>query len=117
VTWLLIGLGGAVGAPLRYLVDGAISKRTSGRVLPFGTVVINVLGSAALGAIVKLTQERGAVYALAATGFCGAFTTFSTFAWETLALAEDEYERAAIANVAVSVVVGLGAAALAYGLA
>jgi fluoride exporter len=116
VTWLLIGLGGAIGAPMRYLVDASISRRARGAVLPWGTVAINLLGSAILGVIVRLTSQHGAAYALAATGLCGAFTTFSTFTWETLALAEDGYGAIAIANVALSLTLGLGAAALTYGL-
>jgi len=117
MNWLLIGLGGSAGAPLRYLLDAAISRRASASVLPWGTIVINVLGSAILGVLVKLSSGHSAFYALAATGFCGAFTTFSTFIWETLALAEDGYRALALVNVAISLALGLGAAALAYGLA
>jgi len=117
VTWLLVGVGGAIGAPLRYLVDAAVSNRASRSVLPWGTIVINVCGSAILGTIVKLTSAHSPLYALAATGVCGAFTTFSTFTWETLALAEDGYATLAVVNVAVSLVLGLGTAALAYAIA
>lgn len=117
MTWLLIGVGGAIGAPMRYVVDSAVSNRASRSVLPWGTIVINVCGSAILGTLVKLTAAHSPLYAVAATGFCGAFTTFSTFTWETLALAEDGYGALAIANVAVSLILGLGAAALAYAIA
>jgi CrcB protein len=117
VSWLLIALGGSIGAPMRYLVDASVSRHTRGSVMPWGTVTINVCGSALLGALVKLSAGHSLLYALVAIGFCGAFTTFSTFTWETLALAEDGYGRLALANVGLSLALGLGAAALAYGLA
>jgi fluoride exporter len=116
VTWLMVIIGGVLGAPARYLADGFISHRTRSS-LPWGTLAINVVGSAALGVITGVmthAQRGGLVYAAAATGFCGAFTTFSTFTWETLALAEDGKPLAAAGNVVIALVLGLSAAAAGY---
>lgn len=116
MTWLLVVLGGAVGAPSRYLLDRAISSRAR-TALPLGTIVVNVLGCLALGAVARNAAQppvHGTLLALCGVGFCGAFTTFSTFTWETLALFEDGLHRHAVANLAVSVVVGVAAAALGW---
>lgn len=115
MTWLLVVAGGLVGAPARYLLDLTLSRRIA-RDIPWGTIAVNVAGSAALGVMAGLAL-RGLPYAAAGTGFCGAFTTFSTFTWETLALFEDGYATAAAANVAVTLVLGIGAAAAGYLLA
>jgi CrcB protein len=115
VTWFLIALGGAIGAPGRYLLDGFISSRSRAR-FPTGTLVINVLGSAVLGALAAATTRTGHVYAALGTGFCGAFTTFSTFAWESVALAEDGGPRLAVANIGLSLALAVSAASLTYWL-
>lgn len=115
MSWLLIAVGGAVGAPARSLLDVLISRRRRG-VFPAGTLTINVVGSALLGAFAADLGHSGMAYAALATGFCGAFTTFSTFTWETLALAEDGLPAAAVANVTLSLVLGLGAASTTYWL-
>lgn len=115
MIWLLIVLGAAIGAPARYLLDSAIGARRT-TALPVGTLSINVLGSAALGALAAASGQRGALYAVLGTGFCGAFTTFSTFAWESLALAEDEAPRPCLTNITATLVLGLTAASLTYWL-
>ena len=82
--WLAVVLGGAVGAPLRFVVDRAVTRRTAGasprREFPWGLFVVNVSGS--LGAGVVLAATTGDLRTLLLVGFCGAFTTFSGFAWE-----------------------------------
>lgn len=82
--WLAVVLGGAIGAPLRFLVDGAVTRRTAGatppREFPWGLFVVNVLGSLAAGVVLAATS--GDLRVLLLAGFCGAFTTFSGFAWE-----------------------------------
>lgn len=80
VTALLVVLGAAVGAPLRYLVHRAWGGS------PWATFAVNVAGSALLGALVGAVLP-GPVLALLGTGFCGALTTYSTFAAETVELA------------------------------
>jgi CrcB protein len=111
MTWLFVAIGGTLGAPARYLLDTAITSRNRSR-LPLGTLTINVLGSCALGALAATTTDTGHMYALLGTGVCGGFTTFSTFTWESLALAEDRAIRWALVNVAASLTFGLGAACL-----
>jgi len=112
-TLAFVALGSALGAPARYLLDGLIQSAHE-RVLPWGTWTINITGCFALGLLVGFA-DQGAVdarlMAAVAIGFLGAYTTFSTFTWETLRLVEDGSLLAAFLNVAVSTVVGLGAAA------
>ncbi|GAA4907101.1 CrcB protein [Nonomuraea thailandensis] len=108
MTVLLIVLGAAVGAPLRYLADRAVQARHD-TVFPWGTLAVNVAGSALLGFLAALPVE-GAVWALAGTGFCGALTTYSTLGYETVRLVEEGARFHAVANAVASVVAGLGAA-------
>lgn len=119
MSWLLVALGGAVGASCRYLVDLAVTRRF-GSYLPWGTLLVNLLGSAAFGLLVGLisTDTSAALLALVGTGFCGAFTTASALAWEILALAEGRKSLRAVANLGLSVVVGvtLAGAGIALGL-
>jgi CrcB protein len=84
ITALLVAAGAAVGAPLRYLTDQAIKAR-HGLSFPWGTLVVNIIGSFLLGVLVGLPADE-AVLRLAGTGFCGALTTYSTFGYETLRL-------------------------------
>ncbi|WP_329080332.1 MULTISPECIES: fluoride efflux transporter CrcB [unclassified Streptosporangium] len=109
--WLAVLLGGAVGAPLRYLTDRAVQARHD-TVFPWGTLAVNVIGSLILGALTgaALSGAVGTgVYLLLGTGFCGALTTYSTFSYETLRLAESGALLFAAANVVASIVAALGA--------
>jgi fluoride exporter len=108
VTALLVAVGAIVGAPLRYLADRAISAR-SRSVFPYGTVAVNLAGSALLGFLAGLPASHG-LMALAGVGFCGALTTYSTFGYETVRLAGAGPRHAAVANVVVSIAAGLAAA-------
>lgn len=108
MTVLLVALGAALGAPLRYLTDRAVQARHDS-VFPWGTMAVNVCGSALLGFLVGLPAGP-AFLALAATGFCGALTTYSTFSYETLRLTQEGAWLYALANVVISIVAGLGAA-------
>lgn len=117
-VWLLVMVGAAVGAPCRWLVDQAVQRRVDG-VLPWGTLTVNVVGSLLLGMLLALSVEGDAgtrLVALAGTGFCGAFTTFSTFSYETVVLAEDGSMVLALVNIASSVAAGLVAAFAGWGL-
>ncbi|WP_432102705.1 fluoride efflux transporter FluC [Streptomyces sp. bgisy091] len=111
MTWLLVVCGGAVGAPLRYLTDRAVQAR-QGRgvayVFPWGTLTANAAGSLLLGVLTGVSLS-GPLHALLGTGLCGALTTYSTFSYETLRLAETGRAFLAVANVLVSLLVGLGA--------
>jgi fluoride exporter len=113
VTVVLVLLGGAVGAPLRYLTDLLVQSRHD-TVLPWGTLSVNFAGSLVLGATAAAVSAHGApawVLTLVGTGFCGALTTFSTFGFETVRLVEDGSWSEALGNVALSVAAGLGACA------
>jgi CrcB protein len=115
----LLVTGGAIGAPARYLLDGYVQRRVRG-VFPWGTLVVNVSGSFVLGLItgVALYHGLGPLPKVAVgTGFCGAYTTFSTFSYETIRLLEDGSVLPASLNVLGSVVVGLVAAAAGIALA
>lgn len=111
MTVVLVLVGGAVGAPLRYLTDLLIQSRNTG-LFPWGTFVVNVAGSLVLGIAASAVLHAGAppwVSALVATGFCGALTTFSTFGFETFRLIEDGAWRVAGLNVGASLLAGMTA--------
>jgi CrcB protein len=117
---LAVAGGGLVGAPCRYLLDRAISGRFESN-FPWGTFVVNITGAFVLGLLtgLALSHHLSAVAkVLLGTGFCGAYTTFSTFTFETVRLVEDGQLFEATMNVMGSVVVGLlgAAAGLALGL-
>lgn len=107
---LYVGIGGFFGAIARYLIDGWISNSVL-TPFPVSTFVINVTGSFALGLFMTLATERFAIDSnlrpLIAIGFIGAYTTFSTFGLETVRLIEDGSRALALANVALSVGVGI----------
>ncbi|MGW2182031.1 fluoride efflux transporter CrcB [Streptomyces sp. NPDC001732] len=112
MNWLLVIIGASVGAPLRYLTDRAVQARHD-TVFPWGTFAVNVGGSLVLGLLTGAVAAGAAsshLQLLLGTGLCGALTTYSTFSYETLRLAEGGARFYAVANVAASVVAGLGAA-------
>jgi fluoride exporter len=119
VTFLLVLVGGMIGAPARYLADRAVQIRRD-TVFPWGTFAVNVAGSALLGFLLGAQRHLGlpsSVVALVGTGFCGGLTTFSTFGYETLRLLEDGAIGEAGVNVVGSLVVGVLAAWLGFRLA
>jgi CrcB protein len=110
VSFLLVALGAAVGAPLRYLVDRAVQARHDS-LFPWGTFAVNVVGSLILGVLIGgAGAVPGAVSTVLGAGFCGALTTYSTFGFETIRLIEDRARFYAVANAVASIVAGLGAA-------
>jgi CrcB protein len=109
VTVAFIILGAALGAPLRYLADRLVQARHDS-VFPWGTFLVNVSGSALLGFLVGLPGAQLAPVTVLGAAFCGAFTTYSTFGYETVRLAEDRAYLFAGMNAVVSIVAGLGAA-------
>lgn len=112
---LLVALGAALGAPLRYLTNHWVREHLGGTPAT-GTLVVNVVGSFVLGVTVG-AGVGAAPLALVGIGFCGALTTFSTLALEIWdALSDDRYPHAA-ANVTLSLALGLGAAWLGWALA
>lgn len=107
----LIMLGGAIGCYLRFYVSKWCNSQPWGESFPYGTLVVNVSGSFILGIAAAVILERLPPayqdwYLLIGTGFCGGFTTFSTFEWETYKLVRDGSWWMALANVLGSVVAG-----------
>jgi fluoride exporter len=119
MTVLLVLIGGAVGAPLRYLTDVLVQSRHNSS-LPWGTITVNVVGSLVLGATAGAVSSADGpawVLTLVGTGFCGALTTFSTFGFETVRLVEDGLVGKAALNVSVSLVAGIAACVGGWALA
>ena len=112
ITYLWIGLGSALGGMARYWMSGAIA-RAIGETFPWGTLVVNVVGSFIIGFIAILTAPDGRIFLGSTTrlaimtGFCGGYTTFSSFSLQTLNLLNDGEYLYAGANILISVVVCL----------
>jgi CrcB protein len=110
-----VAAGGAIGAVLRFLVS-QLCARQFGTAFPLGTLLINVSGSLLLGWFLTVTRQRYPVtesfHLAVAVGLVGAFTTFSTFAWETDVLLKGGAEWKALANIVGSVLLGLAAVRL-----
>lgn len=115
-----VPIGGFFGAPARYLLDRLVSDRIGGD-LPWGTMAVNLSGAVLLGLLSGLSLRHALpapLDALLGTGFCGAYTTFSTLSYETIRLLEEGLVLEAMANAAGSLLAGLllAAAGLAIGL-
>ena len=118
MTVVLVLIGGALGAPLRYLTDLLVQARHDS-ILPWGTLTVNVAGSFVLGVVGAAVAAAGApswVMTLLGTGFCGALTTFSTFGFETVRLIEEGSLLEAFVNVLAGLVAGLAAVAAGWAL-
>lgn len=111
MVWWWVAVGSAVGGASRYALALAVQQR-AGLGFPWGTLLVNVTGSLLLGFLFHWavsTQASPELRALLTTGFCGGYTTFSTFSLETIRMMEEgEYRRATL-YVVVSVVVSLAA--------
>lgn len=110
LVWLGVMLIGGIGSVTRFLVDRAVARRV-GRPFPYGTLTVNITGAALLGFLTSLALPKD-VSLLIGTAFVGAYTTFSTWMLETQRLSEERQLLAAFANIAVSVLLGLGAVLL-----
>lgn len=109
MTVLAISIGAVLGANARYFVGGWVAERF-GTAFPFGTFVINVSGSLLIGVVLVIASERLApawFRPLLAIGFLGSYTTFSTFSFETLTLAQDGAWIAAAVNAVGGVLAAL----------
>jgi CrcB protein len=118
-AWIAFVAAGAIGAPLRYLIDSAITDHGPSA-FPWGTLIVNATGSFLLGVITGLALY----HAFPATsrlvlggGFCGAYTTFSTFTFETVRLAEEGGIGEAALNIALTVAICATSAAAGLALA
>ena len=110
LIWVAVALIGGAGSVARFLVDGAISP-AAGHDFPFGTMVVNISGAVILGLLTGLALGNDQAL-LAGTAAVGSYTTFSTWMLETQRLAEERQHRKAVANVVVSLVLGVAAAAV-----
>lgn len=109
---LAVAGGGAAGSLARYVIGAAVQGR-AGSGFPIGTLVVNITGSLLLGFLMRLLLDSSlaspTVRLMLTTGFCGGYTTFSTFTYETARLIEDgEYERAGL-YVALSLALSMAA--------
>jgi len=119
ITLLAVSAASAVGAPARYLLDKAVVGRRAST-LPLGTMTINISGSFLLGLLTGLAAHHGlphGMFLMLGSGFCGAYTTFSTFSYETMRFVEQGSIAEASANVAVSLAAGMAAAGAGLGSA
>lgn len=113
--WSAVALVGGLGSVTRFMVDRAIARR-AGSSFPLGTLTVNLSGAVALGFLSGLAL-RHEIALLAGTAFVGAYTTFSTWMFETQRLAEERQYRPAAANIVVSVAFGVAAAWLGHQIA
>src|SRR5437868_5280683 len=117
LTYFLFALGGAIGSVARFWLSITITLLT-GLEFPWGTILVNILGSLVIGFVATLTGPNGRLavpidlQAFVMVGLCGGFTTFSAFSLQTLELARDGRLLAAGANVMLAVVLCLAAVAL-----
>ncbi len=114
MTLLLVMLGAAAGAPSRWALDRSVQVRHPS-LFPWGTFTINIVGSLVLGLVLAAAAPASLV-ALLGVGFCGGFTTFSTFSFEAVRMSEQGHGNRAVVYVAASLAVGLAAASLGWWL-
>ncbi len=117
---IAIGLGGACGSVLRYLVAGWVQGLSRSTNFPVGTLSVNIIGSLVIGILAGYSENIGvfgpATRAFLLIGLLGGFTTFSTFAYETMAMTRDAQFLSAFMNIGLQVITGLFAAWLGYRL-
>jgi len=116
---LAAGAGGFLGAAARFLVGGA-AQRAAGGSFPVGTLLVNVVGCAAIGVVMGLAEGRGGLSegtrAFLVVGVLGGFTTYSAFGFDTVRLWQAGAAGMALFNVALQIVLGIGAAAVGFAL-
>ncbi len=113
---ILIGLGGSVGAAARYMIGQILHKKNPNHWMN-GTWVVNIVGSLLLGVLASLYWAESIPewsWMLFGTGFCGAFTTFSTFSVDVLKMIQEKQGRQAFSYVITSVLLGFAAATLGF---
>ena len=110
LVWSGVALVGGIGSVLRFVIDRAVARRAA-RSFPFGTLAVNISGALLLGFLGGLALSKDAALVVG-TGFVGAYTTFSTWMLETHRLGEERQTWTALANVVVSVALGIAAVVL-----
>lgn len=117
INYILVSIGAAIGGALRYGLSNYIHKNQT-IIFPYGTLVVNVVGSFILGIIMFYLNEKeliGSEFRLFLTvGFCGGFTTFSTFSYETIMLFKESEIGLAILNIFLNLILCLLGIYLAY---
>lgn len=122
LVYVWVAIGGAIGSLFRYMLSNAVA-RFAGEAMPWGTLLVNVLGSFVIGWFAMATASGGRVAAtpefrtFVMVGVCGGFTTFSSFSLQTLALFEDGEPLRASANILLSVALCLASVWLGAGVA
>ena len=115
---LLVGSGGFLGSVVRYLLGAAVTQAAGTSRFPFSTLVVNISGSLAIGALAAIAQRENVLAPgtrlFLFTGLLGGYTTFSAFAYETLVLGREHAWAAAALNVLAQVALGLVAVWLGY---
>jgi len=105
-----VGIGGGVGSIVRFLISHFMQRVFPG-VFPWGTLFVNIMGCLLIGVLLGFAEKQGVLYSslrhLLIVGFCGGFTTFSTFASENFQLFESGHPFTAILYIAISVALGL----------
>jgi CrcB protein len=115
LVWVGVVVIGGLGSVARFMVDRTVARRAA-RSFPFGTLTVNITGAVLLGFITGLALSH-TIALLAGTAFVGAYTTFSTWMLETERLTEERQVIPAVANIVVSVALGIGAAAAGQAIA
>ena len=117
---LIVGTGSFIGGAMRYLLS-TLMKNVCGQGFPWGTLMVNLLGCFLFGMLFAVFGKSNAtdntLYLLLTTGICGGFTTFSTFANESVQMLQQGNTWGFVGYVATSVVAGLALIALGYGVA
>jgi fluoride exporter len=110
---LLVGAGGFLGSVARYYATSWAAHLAPGSRFPLGTLAVNLTGCLLMGLLAGIAEQAQVMSAgtrlFLLTGLLGGFTTYSAFAWETYALGRDQLMTAALANVALQLVLGIGA--------
>ena len=113
---LLIGIGGFLGAVLRYMISGGVQKWTQSIDFPYGTLVVNLIGCLIIGMLTRLDEMRSLLSPemrlFVLIGLLGAFTTYSTFSNEAMGLINDRRFNMAVLYLGAHLVLGLGAVIL-----
>ncbi len=108
---LFVGLGGFVGASLRYATGTVVGRFAAESSFPYGTFVVNIVGCLLIGFLAGVVEARGlgsdAARAFVFTGLLGAFTTFSTFSYETVGLFQGGQTSPALTNLGLQIALGL----------
>ena len=110
---ILVGVGGFIGAALRYLITGYVQNLTHSVAFPYGTLVVNITGCFFIGILSQLFESQSGLTAemrlFLMIGLLGSFTTYSTFSSETMNLLHDQRLFLALINMSTHIILGLSA--------